>query len=68
MKYDLDRTGMKKRDKNGKNFMHWNVAPDAVDLQQMNRWLNNCNVHAQWVKVGKGREQTSNCSVHESSS
>ena len=30
MKYDLDRTGMKKIDKNGKNCMPRNVAQDAL--------------------------------------
>ena len=30
VKDGLDRTGMKKTDKNSKNFMHWNVAPDAL--------------------------------------
>ena len=30
MEDGLDRTGKKKTDKNGKNFMHWNVAPDAL--------------------------------------
>ena len=44
MKYDLDRTGMKKIDKNGKNCMHWNVAPDALPgsvnlVRVLDRWL-----------------------------
>ena len=26
----VDRTGMKNIDEDGKNFMHWNVAPDAL--------------------------------------
>ena len=30
VKHDLDRTGMEKIDKNGKNCMHWNVASDAL--------------------------------------
>ena len=46
--YDLDRTGMKKMDKNGKNCMHWNVArmhPDALPgsvtfVCVLDRWLN----------------------------
>ena len=46
MKHDLDRTGMKK-DKNGKNCMHWNVAPDALCgsvsiVRILDRWLNDC--------------------------
>ena len=30
VKDGLDRTGIKKKDKNGKNIMHWNVALDAL--------------------------------------
>ena len=30
MKDGLDRTGNEKYKKNGKNFMHWNVALDAL--------------------------------------
>ena len=32
MMYDLDRTGMKKIDKNGKKCMHWNLVPDAIPV------------------------------------
>ena len=40
VKYDLDRTGMKR------NFMHWNVTPDALPgskrlVHVLDRWLNN---------------------------
>ena len=45
MKDDLDRTGMKKWIKNGKNCMHWNVPTDvlpgsAMFVRVLDRWLN----------------------------
>ena len=49
MKYDLDRTSMKKIDKNSKSCMHWNVALDALPVSArlvrvLDRWLNDCRV------------------------
>ena len=47
MKDGLDRTGMKKQIKNGKNCMHWIVQPDvlpgsATFVRVSDRWLNDC--------------------------
>ena len=49
MKDGLDRTGKKNRLKNGKNFIHWNVPPDALPgsatfVCVLDRWLNDCTM------------------------
>ena len=46
VKDGLDRTGMKKIEKNSKNFMHWNVTLDALPgsaklVCVLDCWLNN---------------------------
>ena len=47
MKDDLDRTGMKKKDKSGQNLQLWNVPPDvlpgsATVVYVLDRLLNGC--------------------------